>query len=146
MLDRTSDLFGNAEEVTEQEGLVRGLPVRFESQIPASIPTPGWQNPEARVDAQDSVERRQRTLKRPPASARRGAANPDHFGVLWEVAPHRSTASPQVKASSLSGVGEHFGRGDHCANLHPICSQGQGQAVQPLLAAATCAYSPARPA
>ena len=67
------------------------------------------------------------------AVGRRGAANADHFGVLWEVTPHRSTASPQAKPWSLSGVGEHFGRGDHFANLHPICSHLQGQAMQRLL-------------
>lgn len=41
-------------------------------------------------------------------------------------------------------VGEHFGRGDHFANLHPICSQVQGPANQGLLTALTCAHSPAR--
>lgn len=93
-----ADTFGLAEEVTELEGLVRGFPVGFESQLPGSIPKPGRHNPEPCVDARDSLERRQRTLKRPAALARRGAANADHFGLLWEVTPHRSGTSPQVHA------------------------------------------------
>ncbi len=48
------------------------------------------------------------------------------------------------KPSAVSRVGEHFVRGDHFANLHPICSPLQGQAIQQLLTAMTCAYSPAR--
>ncbi len=54
--------------------------------------------------------------------------------------PHHRRSEP----SALPGVGEHFGRGDHFANLHPICSHLQGQVIQELLTAATCAHSPAR--
>ncbi|MET8911624.1 transposase [Micromonospora sp. NPDC004551] len=59
----------------------------------------------------------------PPNKA---AALPDHFGLPWEATPHRSTASPQVKASCLSGVGQHFGRGDCFASLHPISGRASG--------------------
>ncbi len=54
--------------------------------------------------------------------------------------PHHRRSEP----SALPGVGEHFGRGDHFANLHPICSHLQGQVIQQLLTAVTCAHSPAR--
>lgn len=59
----------------------------------------------------------------------------------------RHTARPnhhRPKRSPLSGVGEHFGRGDHFANLHPICSQLQGRTNRRLLTALTCAHSPTR--
>jgi hypothetical protein len=59
----------------------------------------------------------------------------------------RRTARPhhrRSKPSALSRVGEHFGRADHFANLRPICSHLQGQAIQQLLTAVTCAYSPTR--
>ena len=45
----------------------------------------------------DPHDRRLPTSGRQPASARRGAANPDHFDVLWEVKPDRSPTSPQVR-------------------------------------------------
>lgn len=48
------------------------------------------------------------------------------------------------EASAWHGTGEHFGCGDHFAGLRPICSHLQGQAIQRLLTAATCAHSPAR--
>lgn len=54
--------------------------------------------------------------------------------------PHHRRSEP----SALPGVGEHFGRGDHFANLHPICSHLQGQVIQQLLTAVTCAHSPTR--
>lgn len=82
--------------------------------------------------------------RRHPTPANRGAARPDLFGLLWEVTPHRSSSSPQVKPLRLSDVAEHFGRGDHFASLRPICSQMQGPAIQQVLTAVTCAYSPAR--
>ena len=54
--------------------------------------------------------------------------------------PHHRRSEP----SALPGVGEHFGRGDHFANLHPICFHLQGQVIQQLLTAVTCAHSPTR--
>ncbi|MEW2144092.1 hypothetical protein AB0869_14895 [Micromonospora vinacea] len=83
--------------------------------------------------------------RRRPVPAIPGAATQDHFDLYWEVAPHRSISiTAGQSASSLSGIGEHFGRGDLFANLHPICSQLQGQANQRLLTVLTCAHSTAR--
>ncbi|MET7673132.1 hypothetical protein [Micromonospora luteifusca] len=69
--------------------------------------------------------------RRWPAPAIPPAATPDHFDLYWEVTPHRSISITAGQSpSSLSDIGEHFGRGDLFANLHPICSQLQGRANQ----------------
>ena len=54
--------------------------------------------------------------------------------------PHHHRSTP----ADLSNIGEHFGCADHFANLYPICSQLQGHATRQVLAAVTCAHSPAR--
>lgn len=100
-------------------------------------------DPKPHVDAARSRWTASVGSGREAAPVRWGATNADHFGLLWEVRPDRSPTSPQVKASAMSRVGEHFGRGDRFANLHPICSHLQGRAIKQLLTALTCTYSPA---
>ena len=59
----------------------------------------------------------------------------------------RRPAHPHHRRSEccpLSDPGDHFGRGDHFEKLHPICTHMQGQAIQRLLTALTCEYSPIR--
>lgn len=89
-------------------------------------------------------DQRRQASGRQPAPARR-----EQRTLTASVFSGRSrhTARPhhrRSKPSSLSSVGEHFERSDHFANLRPICSHLQGRAIQRLLTAVTCAYSPAR--
>lgn len=55
----------------------------------------------------------------------------------------RRPARPHHRRSTHCRVpdrSEHFGRGDHFANLHPIYSHMQGQAIQRLLTALSWGY------
>ncbi|SCF33550.1 hypothetical protein GA0074696_4557 [Micromonospora purpureochromogenes] len=138
------DLFGRAEEVTELEALLTEFPVRLKFQSSGSALPPAQAQPEPHIDTAEPWTPAPARSRRQPARVKR-----DQRSVTSSVfsARSRRTARPhhrRPKPSFLAGVGEHFGRGDHFANLHPICSQKQGQAIQGLLTAVTCAYSPAR--
>lgn len=74
-----------------------------------------------------------------------GGKQPTLTTSVFSGRSRRTTRRRQRRSerSALLGLGEHFGRGDHFANLRPICSHLQGQDTQRLLTGMTCAYSPA---
>ncbi|MFD6679991.1 recombinase family protein [Micromonospora parva] len=114
---------GSVSQMTEPRRAPASPPQRFTSSC--STPTGvTFGDPRHRPAP---AAREQRRLTTSTSTGRsRGTARPHQ---------HRSKPSP------LSGIGEHFGRGDLFADLHPTCSQLQGQAYQRLLTALTCAHS-----